>query len=167
MTGQARRSAGANNAPVAAAPTAKRALAAVDTPAPVRTRPWAVAAVTTALCAGLVLSGSSPVGQSAIATPATATATRDVDTLSRGNIDREALIQVSDASVTPTLAAAPTVYYVSAAAYLRAGPSTTAKALTTLAAGTQVAGNGDAANGWQPVTAGSTSGYVKDRKSVV
>ncbi len=117
--------------------------------------------MTTALCAGLVLSGSSPVGQSAIATPATATATRDVDTLSRGNIDREALIQVSDASVTPTLAAAPTVYYVSAAAYLRAGPSTTAKALTTLAAGTQVAGNGDAANGWQPVTAGSTSGYVK------
>lgn len=166
MNRPARRSAGASSAPVAAVPTAKRALATVESPAPARTRPWATAAVATAVCVGLVLTGSSPVGQSAIAAPAPATATlnRDVDTLSRGNIDREAQIQVSDDSVTPTLTAAsptPTVYYVSAAAYLRVGPSTTAKVLTTLATGTQVTGNGDAADGWQPVTAGSTSGYVK------
>lgn len=123
------------------------------------------AAVATTLCAGLVLTASSPVGQSAVAAPAPVTAVlnRDVDTLSRGNIDREALIQLSVASATTTETATPavTVFYVVSAAYLRAQPSTTAKVLTTLGTGTQATANGDAANGWQPVTAGSTSGYVK------
>jgi hypothetical protein len=94
----------------------------------------------------------------------TATLNRDVDTLSRGNIDREALIPVTDASATAadtSSAPAPTVYYVVGAAYLRAQPTTSAKVVTTLAAGAQVAATGDAADGWQPVTAGSASGYVK------
>ena len=125
------------------------------------------AAVATTLCAGLVLTASSAVGQSAVAVPTSATATlnRDVDTLSRGNIDRVALAQVpDDASATPTATLstpAATVYYVVSSAYLRDQPATSGKILTTLAAGTQVTGNADAANGWQPVTAGSTSGYVK------
>ena len=123
------------------------------------------AAVATTLCAGLVLTASSPVGQSATAAPAplTAVLNRDVDTLSRGNIDREALIPLSEASATTETVAAPaaTVFYVVSAAYLRAQPSTSGKALTTLGAGTQATANGDAANGWQPVTAGSMSGYVK------
>jgi len=121
--------------------------------------------VATTLCAGLVLTASSPVGQSAVAAPAPVTAVlnRDVDTLSRGNIDR-ALIQISEASATtPETATTPTatVFYVVSAAYLRAQPSTLGNVLTTLATGTQISANGDAANGWQPVTAGSTSGYVK------
>jgi hypothetical protein len=90
--------------------------------------------------------------------------TRDVDTLSRGAVDRKALIPASDDSATATatpLPTAQTAYYIAGSAYLRAQPSTSAQALTTLAAGTRVMSNGDAANGWQPVTVGSTSGYVK------
>jgi hypothetical protein len=168
LTGQARRSAGASGVPVAAASAAKHALSAEQVAATVRTRHWAsgVGAVATALCAGLVLTASSPVGQSAVAAPAPVTATlnRDVDTLSRGNIDREALIPVTDVSATAadtSTAPAPTVYYVVGASYLRAQPTTSAKVVTTLAAGTQVAATGGAADGWQPVTAGSASGYVK------
>jgi len=118
----------------------------------------------TAVCAGFVLTASAPVGQTAIAAPVPATAgvTRDVDTLSRGAVDRQALIPVSDDSATPTPVPTPQMaYYIAGPAFLRAQPTTSAKALTTLAAGTQVLSNGDAANGWQPVTAGSTSGYVK------
>ena len=124
------------------------------------------AAVATTLCAGLVLTASAPVGQSVVAAPAPVTAVlnRDVDTLSRGNIDRQALIPLSEASATTTEMAttpAATVFYVVSAAYLRAQPSISSKVLTTLGAGTQATANGDASNGWQPVTAGSTSGYVK------
>ncbi len=123
-------------------------------------------AVAAALCTGLVLTASAPLGESAVAVPASATATlnRDVDTLSRGSIDREALIPVSDVSSTTadTLAPVATVsYYVVVAAYLRAEPTIAATALTTLATGRQVTGNGDATDGWQPVTVGSSSGYVK------
>ena len=167
MTSPARRSAGASDAPVVAAPAAKRAISA-GTSGKVQAKPWVtgVAAVVTTLCAGLVLTASSPVGQTAVAAPVPTTSlvNRDVDTLSRGNIDREALIQVSGPSATATAtAAAPavTLYYVVSAAYLRAQPSTSAAVLTTLATGTQVTASGDAANGWQPVTAGSASGYVK------
>lgn len=168
MTGQARRSAGANSAPDAAASSAKRALAAAEIPVGARRRPWAAgaAAVATTLCAGLVLTASSPVGQSAVAVPAPVTAivNRDVDTLSRGNINREASIQVADGEDTPTVVVATpaaTIYYVVSSAYLRAQPTTLSNALTTLSAGSQVTANGDSANGWQPVTAGSTSGFVK------
>jgi len=95
----------------------------------------------------------------------TATLSRDVDTLSRGSIDREALIPVS-ASASPdgdetTAAPAPTVLYVVSAAYLRAKPSASASVLTTLAAGAQVTAVGDSAGGWQQVTAATQTGYVK------
>ncbi len=95
--------------------------------------------------------------------PAAATLSRDVDTLSRGAVDRAALSQESDsASPAATLTASSvTVYFVVSAAYLRDHPSTSAAVLTTLAAGTQVTGNGDPADGWQPVTAGTRTGYVK------
>lgn len=166
MTGQARRSAGASGAPVAPATTAKHAHSAGRTTAALRTRPWATgaAALATAVCAGLVLTASSPVGQGAVAAPLTVTASRDVDTLSRGSIDREARIPVPDASTMTPVAvavAAPTVYYVVNSAYLRAQPTTSAAVLSTLAAGTTVTGNGDAADGWQPVATGTASGYVK------
>jgi hypothetical protein len=102
------------------------------------------------------------VGQSTIAAPAPVTATmnRDVDTLSRGNVNRQALTPATDASATAT-AAAPAVYYVTSTAYLRAQPTTAAQVVTTLATGTQVTATGDAANGWQPVTAGTATGFVK------
>ena len=119
----------------------------------------------TALCAGLVLTSSSPLGQSAVAVPmpAAATLSRDVDTLSRGAVDRAALSQESDSpSPAATLTASSVaVYFVVSAAYLRDQPSISAAILTTLAAGTQVTGNGDPAGGWQPVTAGTSAGYVK------
>ena len=141
-------------------PSAKRALSAVQVVAQARRGPIVArtAAVVTAVCAGLMLTGSNAVGQRIIAAPVSVTATvnRDVDTLSRGAIDREALIPVSEDS-----AAAPTAYYVAGPAYLRAQPTTSSKALTTLTSGTKVMSNGDAADGWQPVTAGSMSGYVK------
>ena len=166
MTGRARRSAGTSGAPGDAVPSAKRALSAVQVTARTRRGPIVAraTAVVTVLCAGLILTGSASIGQSAIAAPVsvTAAASRDVDTLSRGAINREALIPVSDDSATTTLVpTAPTVFYVASSAYLRAQPTTSATALTTLAAGTKVVSNGDAADGWQPVTAGSTSGYVK------
>jgi Bacterial SH3 domain len=164
MTGHARRSAGVSAAPVGVASAAKRSLSQIPS-----RRPFAisVAAVTTAFCAGLVLTASAPVGQSAVAAPLSATATlsRDVDTLSRGSIDREALIPVS-ASASPdgadtAEAPTPTVLYVVSAAYLRANPSTSAPALSTLAAGAQVTAVGGATGSWQQVTAGTQTGYVK------
>jgi hypothetical protein len=169
MTGHARRSAGVSTAPVGVASAAKRSVELAQIPTGVRRRPYAIsaAAVATALCAGLVLTASAPVGQSAVAAPLSATATlsRDVDTLSRGSIDREALIPVS-ASASPdgadTIEApVPTVLYVVSAAYLRAKPSTSASVVTTLATGAQVTAVGDATGGWQQVTAGTQSGYVK------
>jgi hypothetical protein len=53
------------------------------------------------------------------------------------------------------------VLYVVSAAYLRAKTSASASVLTTLAAGAQVTAVGDAAGGWQQVTAGTQTGYVK------
>jgi len=167
MTGHARRSAGVSAAPVGVASAAKRSLSQI--PSGLRRRPFAISAVAvaTAFCAGLVLTASAPVGQSAVAAPLSATATlsRDVDTLSRGSIDREALIPVS-ASASPdgdetTAAPAPTVLYVVSAAYLRAEPSASASVLTTLATGAQVTAVGDSAGGWQQVTAATQTGYVK------
>jgi len=109
MTGHARRSAGVSAAPVGVASAAKRAVDLAQVPSGLRRRPFAISAVAvaTAFCAGLVLTASAPVGQSAVAAPLSATATlsRDVDTLSRGSIDREALIPVS-ASASPTRKAA-------------------------------------------------------------
>jgi hypothetical protein len=166
LTGRARRSAGTSGAPGDAVPSAKRVLSAVQVTAQTRRGPIVVrtAAVVTAVCAGLMLTGSNAVARSTIAAPVSVTAAvnRDVDTLSRGAIDREALIPVSEDSATaPVVPTAPTAYYVAGSAYLRSQPTTSATALTTLAAGTKVMSNGDAADGWQPVTAGSTSGYVK------
>ena len=167
MTGHARRSAGVSAAPIGVASAAKRSLSQI--PSGLRRRPFAISAVAvaTAFCAGLVLTASAPVGQSAVAAPLSATATlsRDVDTLSRGSIDREALIPVS-ASASPdgdetTAAPAPTVLYVVSAASLRAKPSASASVLTTLATGAQVTAVGDSAGGWQQVTAGTQTGYVK------
>ena len=167
MTGHARRSAGVSAAPVGVASAAKRSLSQI--PSGIRRRPFAisVAAAVTAFCAGLVLTAAAPVSQSAVATPLSATATlsRDVDTLSRGSIDREALIPVS-ALASPdgdetTAAPAPTVLYVVSAAYLRAKTSASASVLTTLAAGAQVTAVGAAAGGWQQVTAVTQTGYVK------
>ena len=169
MTGHARRSAGVSAAPVRVASAAKRAVDVAQMSGGARRRPYAVsaAAVATAVCAGLVLTASSPVGQTAVAAPppVTATLSRDVDTLSRGSIDREALIPVSE-SPSPAAAEtatepAPTLLYVVRAAYLRSKASTSGSVLTTLAAGAQVTAIGDAADGWQQVTAGSGSGYVK------
>jgi Bacterial SH3 domain len=169
MTGHARRSAGVSAAPVGVASAAKRAVDLAQISSGLRRRPYAIsaAAVATALCAGLVLTASAPVSQSAVAAPLSATGTlsRDVDTLSRGSVDREALIPVS-ALASPdgdetTAAPAPTVLYVVSAAYLRAKTSASASVLTTLAAGAQVTAVGDAAGGWQQVTAVTQTGYVK------
>jgi hypothetical protein len=151
------------------ASAAKRAVDLAQVPSGLRRRPFAISAVAvaTAFCAGLVLTASAPVGQSAVAPPLSATATlsRDVDTLSRGSIDREALIPVS-ASASPdgadtAEAPTPTVLYVVSAASLRANPSTSAPVLSTLAAGAQVTAVGGATGGWQQVTAGTQTGYVK------
>ena len=71
MTGHARRSAGVSAAPVGVASAAQRAVDLAQVPSGLRRRPYAIsaAAVATALCAGLVLTASAPVGQSAVAAP--------------------------------------------------------------------------------------------------
>ncbi len=137
-----------------------------------------VAAAAVVACAGLVLSSSAAVGQSATAVPvrATGSATREADTLSRGEINREAISRTSiapdasdptiashgaDASADPSPEASLVVYYVVTGVYLRDEPSTSGKVVSTLATGTQVTSAGDAASGWQPVTTGSANGYVK------
>ena len=134
MTGHARRSAGVSAASVGVASAAKRAVDVAQISSGLRRRPYAVsaAAVATALCAGLVLTASSPVGQSAVAAPLSVTATlsRDVDTLSRGSIDREALIPVSE-STSPVAAEtatapAPTVLLTTAAPTKKATSSSAA-----------------------------------------
>jgi hypothetical protein len=60
-----------------------------------------------------------------------------------------------------TAAPVPKVLYVTSVAYLRQQANASAKVLATLAVGTQVTATGDAADGWQPVASGSTSGFVK------
>ena len=138
---------------------------------PVRTRPFAVgmALLSAALCAGFVLTGSAPAGSVTVAQPAPATSTAtfdaNVDTLSRGAVDRESAA-ASDAATTAaapatSAAPAPKVLYVTSVAYLRAQPTTSATVLATLAVGAQVTATGDAANGWQPVSSGTTAGFVK------
>ena len=175
VTGQARRSAGAPSAGGDARPEAKRALGGRFAFMGRRPRLWSVsvAAVAAAVCAGVLVSGAAPLslalGQGATATPAAATGTmtRDVSTLSRGYVDRESDSPTPDAgdsasdepSATPD--AAPTVFYLLSASNLRATASLSGRVVATLAAGTQVAAAGDAANGWQPVSAGDTSGFVK------
>jgi len=163
LAGQPRRSAGASSADAVDVRAAKHALTSGN--APSRKRRWALSVAAT-VCAGLVLSASSAVGQSATGTPVAASPTiaRDVDTLSRGSIDREALAEAEATSAEPnsTLTPAPTVYYVTTAAYLRATPSTTGTVVTTLAAGTPVTANGGDADGWQPVATPTASGFVKD-----
>jgi len=142
MTGHARRSAGVSAASVGVASAAKRAVDVAQISSGLRRRPYAVsaAAVATALCAGLVLTASSPVGQSAVAAPLSVTATlsRDVDTLSRGSIDREALIPVSE-STSPVAAEtatapAPTVLLTTAAPTKKATAAPTKKATSSSAA---------------------------------
>lgn len=134
-----------------------------------RTRPFAISisVLSTALCAGFVLTSSAPATSATVAQPAPVTATLDsnVDTLSRGSLDREAAV----ASAAPTIAAAaattaapaPKVLYVTSVAYLRQQANASGKVLATLAVGAQVTVTGDAADGWQPVTSGSTTGFVK------
>lgn len=122
-------------------------------------------AILATLCgAGLLLSGSSPTVQGAVAVPATSVR-QDVDTLSRGAIDREAQIVVPT-SETPTAEPTPTsagstALYVVSSANLRSQPSTSSTVLTTLATGTKVLVSGPEADGWQTVTAGSRTGYIK------
>lgn len=123
-------------------------------------------ALVTALSAGFVLTSSAPVTV-AVAQPAPVTATYEstVDTLSRGTVDREAAIASSAQTTAPAAATtttpAPKTMYVTSVAYLRAQANTNAKVLATLAVGAQVTVTGDAADGWQPVTSGSTAGFVK------
>ncbi|MHB1007961.1 MAG: SH3 domain-containing protein [Propionibacteriaceae bacterium] len=127
-----------------------------------------------AVCAGIVLSGAAPLGQGAaplgqgaVATPAASTGTmaRDVQTLSRAYVDREAASQTPDATDTPTATAdtstAPAVFYLLSAANVRATASTAGTVLTTLEAGARVTATGVAAGGWQPVAAGSKTGFIK------
>lgn len=123
--------------------------------------------LSTALCAGFVLTSSVPATSVAVAQPAAVTATLDtnVDTLSRGAVDREASVATPSAALTTAAAApttaAPTTMYVTSVANLRELPNPSAKVLATLAVGTQVAATGDAVDGWQPVSSGSTTGFVK------
>jgi hypothetical protein len=93
---------------------------------------------------------------------------RDVQTLSRGYVDREAASQTPDATDTPTgdptadASTAPAVvYYLLSAANVRATASTTGTVVATLAAGAQVTATGEATGGWQPVASGSTTGFIK------
>ncbi len=152
------------------APTqARRAGEEAEVVHPGRARPFAIslAVLSTALCAGFVLTSSAPYPGVTVAQPAPVTSTFDsnVDTLSRGALDREAVV----ASAAPTTAAvaattaapAPKLLYVTSVAYLRQQPNASAKVLTTLAVGDQVNATGDAADGWQPVTSGATTGFVK------
>jgi hypothetical protein len=95
----------------------------------------------------------------------TSTFDANVDTLSRGAVDRESAA-ASDAATTAaapatTAAPAPKLLYVTSVAYLRAQPTTSAAVLATLAVGAQVTATGDAADGWQPVASGTTTGFVK------
>jgi hypothetical protein len=170
----ARRSAGVihtgDTAELESAPAqARRAIEEAEVVRAARTRPFAIslAVLSTALCAGFVLTSSGPATSVTVAQPAPMTATVDsnVDTLSRGALDREAAVASEDtttAAAPVTIAApAPTVLYVTSIAYLRQQANASAKVLATLAVGTQVTATGDAADGWQPVTSGSTTGFVK------
>jgi hypothetical protein len=129
------------------------------------------------------MSASAPFGQSATATPVAGapSASREVQTLSRGDIDREAIAESASASASaaddadataeatadatadasPAASAAGNVYYVLATVNLRDQPSLSANVVAMLATGAQVKATAAATNGWQPVTAGSASGYVK------
>ncbi len=126
-----------------------------------------VTLLATALWAGLTLTSSVPAAGTTVALPAASTATydsSDVDTVSRGAVDREAAIVTASATPTPaatTAAPAPVVFAVSSVAYLRDQPATTGKILATLAVGTKVTATADAANGWQAVTSGTLTGFVK------
>jgi hypothetical protein len=169
----ARRSAGVTltgeTAELESAPTqARRAIEEAEVVHAARTRPFAIslAVLSTALCAGFVLTSSAPTSVT-VAQPAPVTATIDsnVDTLSRGAVDREAAV-ATEATTTPSAAAttaapAPQVLYVTSVAYLRQQANPSAKVLATLAVGTQVTATGDAVDGWQPVASGSTTGFVK------
>lgn len=148
---------------------ARRAIEEAEVVHAARTRPFAIslAVLSTALCAGFVLTSSGPATSVTVAQPAPVTATSDsnVDTLSRGAVDRESAV-ASEAVTTPaapvtTAAPARTVLYVTSVANLRQQANASAKVLATLAVGTQVTATGDAADGWQPVTSGSTTGFVK------
>lgn len=126
-----------------------------------------MAVLSTALCAGFVLTSSAPATGAAAAQPAPMTATIDsnVDTLSRGAVDREAAVATeattTAAAAATTAAPAPKVLYVTSVANLRQQANPSAKVLATLAVGAQVTATGDAVDGWQPVTSGSTAGFVK------
>jgi hypothetical protein len=126
-----------------------------------------LAVLSAALCAGFVLTSSAPATSVTVAQPAPVTATLDVDvdTLSRGAVDREAAVAsdatTSAAAAATTAAPAPQVLYVTSVAYLRQQANASAKVLATLAVGTQVTVTGEAADGWQPVASGSTTGFVK------
>jgi hypothetical protein len=129
-----------------------------------------MAVLSTALCAGFVLTSSAPATGAAVAQPAPVAATLDsnvdnVDTLSRGAVDREDAIATAPATTetaaATTAAPSPKVLYVTSVAYLRQQPNASAKVLATLAVGAQVTATGDAADGWQPVSSGSTVGFVK------
>lgn len=169
MSRRARRSAGEYDSFDSEATPARRAFDVPEAAAPVRMRPFVlgITVLATALCGGFALTSSVPAAGTTIAQPAATTATYDssnVDTLSRGAIDREAAIAV--ASATPTAAAttaapAPVVFAISSVAYLRDQPATTGKILATLAVGTKVTAAADAANGWQSVTTGTLTGFVK------
>lgn len=174
MAEQARRSAGATDAQGDQRPEAKRALSSGLAAVGRRSRLWSISvgAVTAAVCAGLVLSGAAPIGQGATAAPPTATASisRDIQSLSRGYVDREAESSQTP-EATPTASDGPSagsdpspaaaVYYLLSAANLRSTASTSGTVVATLAAGTQVTASGAAADGWQPVTAGDAAGFVK------
>ncbi|MBI4898983.1 MAG: SH3 domain-containing protein [Actinobacteria bacterium] len=176
VVGQARRSAGTTRGHTDEQPEAKHALSSAASVLK-RPRVWTttLAAAAAAVCAGLVLSASAPFGQSVTAAPVAGTpsATREVETLSRGDIDREALAEAASASpsaadgadatadASPTASAAGGIYFVLATANVRDQPSLTANVVATLAPGAQVKASAGATNGWEPVTAGSVSGYVK------
>lgn len=174
MSSNARRSAGVTRADDAeefeGVPLqARRAIEEAEVVHAPRTRPFAIsmAVLSTALCAGFVLTSSVPATSVTVAQPAPVASTIDtnIDTLSRGAVGRE-LAVASEATMTAeaaatTAAPAPVVLYVSSVANLREQANVSAQVLATLAIGTQVTATGDAADGWQPVTSGSTAGFVK------
>lgn len=169
MSRGARRSAGESDPFVSESTPARRAIDEPSVTEPrvgLRLKPFAVGTgiVAAVLGAGMVLTSSTAATGLMVAQPGAATATYDsnVDTLSRGAINREAAVAYTTASVSasPT-APAPVVYYISSVAYLRAQANTSAKILATLAVGTKVTAVGDAANGWQPISTGSVTGFVK------
>ncbi len=147
---------------------ARRAIEEAEVVRPARTRPFAIgmAVLSAALCAGFVLTSSAPATGETVAQPAPVSATLDsnVDTLSRGALDREAAVSAAPtttAAAATTAPPAPKVLYVTSVAYLRQQPNASAKVLATLAVGAKVTATGDAADGWQPVSSGSTTGFVK------